>query len=200
MKNARVELSADRADLYEPLMRSALFQGEYEAAIRLVFRVEALWDWLMRWGCIKHVPMEQYDILEVDFVKALGLDRAVDRGHGTAAAELGESASSVLTVAASLAGKDGKALRYVLYRLDPDDVRHVAEAIMHSAGFLDATADLWGGEPEDGPRGWGPHSTAREKRWYEDTWPAAAPDTPPSSTSIDCSNRVETPVTPQDTV
>ncbi|BAJ32902.1 hypothetical protein KSE_71460 [Kitasatospora setae KM-6054] len=169
MRNARVELSADRADLYEPLMRSAWFQSEYEAAIRLVFRVEELWDWLMRWGCVEHVSQERYDILEVRFAKALELYRAGSSTKpGTAASELSDSLASVLLVAASLAGKEQLTMRFAFYLLEEDHARYVAEAVLHSAGFLDATADPWGGEPEGCPRGWGPHSTAREQRWWED--------------------------------
>ncbi|WP_371503022.1 hypothetical protein OG871_37695 [Kitasatospora sp. NBC_00374] len=43
-------------------------------------------------------------------------------------------------------------LRNVLYYLEAADLRHVAEAMMYSAGFVDGTVDLWGGEDNDDPR------------------------------------------------
>ncbi|MET9618225.1 hypothetical protein [Kitasatospora indigofera] len=167
MKNARVDLSADRADLYEPLMRSASPSCEGEAAVRLVFRVEALWDWLLRWKCIKHVSTDRYDYLHVEFAAALELARTADGGQQSASAELGRSARAVLTVAANLVGAEESSLRNVLYYLEEADMRHVAEAMMYSGGFVDATADLWGGEGADDHRGDGPNSREQQERWEE---------------------------------
>ncbi|MFD7735613.1 hypothetical protein ACFV6F_35155 [Kitasatospora phosalacinea] len=123
----------------------------------------------MRWECVEHVPQERYDVLEVHFAKALDPYREGGRSSpGAAASELSDSLASVLLVAASLAGKEQLTLRFALHPLEEDHARHVAEAVLHSAGFLDATADPWGGEPENRPRGSGPHSTARQRRWWED--------------------------------
>ncbi|MEV7177763.1 hypothetical protein [Kitasatospora sp. NPDC093679] len=165
VKNARVDLSADRADLYEPLMRSASPSCEGEGAVRLVFQVEALWDWLLRWKCIKHVSTDRYDYLEVDFARALELARTVDGDPQSARAQLGRSARAVLMVAANLVGAEQSSLRNVLYYLEEADMRHVAEAMMFSAGFVDGTVDLWGGEGEDDPRGFGPNSREQQERW-----------------------------------
>ncbi|MFJ5927728.1 hypothetical protein ACIQF6_34545 [Kitasatospora sp. NPDC092948] len=148
-------------------MRSASPSCEGEAAVRLVFQVEALWDWLLRWKCIKHMPTTRYDYLQVEFAKALELARAVDTDSRSASAELGRSAKAVLTVAANLVGAEDSSLRNVLHYLDEADMRHVAEAMMFSAGFVDGTVDLRGGEGEGDPRGFGPNSREQQERWEE---------------------------------
>ncbi|WP_030273677.1 hypothetical protein [Streptomyces sp. NRRL B-24484] len=167
MRNVRVELSAEREDLYEPLMRGACTVAQVEAAYRLVFQVEPLWEWLLERGFVELCSRERYDLLEVKLASALDhVWRNRDLPVLDAGAS-GTSARAVLTVAANLAGKDHTSLRNTLYDLDEDHMRPVAEAMMYAAGFLDGSADPWGNEDPGAERGWGPNSLAREERLEE---------------------------------
>ncbi|MFE3113895.1 hypothetical protein ACFXG8_40470 [Kitasatospora indigofera] len=167
MRNVRVELSADREDLYEPLMRGACTIAQVEAAYRLVFQVEPLWDWLLQRGFIELSSDERYDCLEVRLQAALEHVREKREAPVLEAGSSGKSASAVLTVAANLAGKDNYSLRNTLYDLDEDHMRLVVEAMMYAAGYLDGSADPWGNEDPSTERGWGTNSRAREERLEE---------------------------------
>ncbi|MEW1914233.1 hypothetical protein AB0442_38460 [Kitasatospora sp. NPDC085895] len=70
-------------------------------------------------------------------------------------------------MAANQVGAEQSSLRNVLYYLEEADMRHVVEAMMFSAGFVDGTVDLWGREGKDDPRGFGPNSKEQQERWEE---------------------------------
>ncbi|MFE2352041.1 hypothetical protein [Kitasatospora cineracea] len=171
MENARVDLTGPREELYEPLMRAVCPSSQGEAAFRLVYQVEPLWEWLLARGLVTVESRERYDLLDVDLPGAL--TRLQEEG-GVAGPEgrddpVARSAGAVLAVAANLAGSLHCSLRNVLYELTGDHVRLVAEAMMYAAGYLDGSADPWGNEgPASGhEEEWGPNSVAREERLAE---------------------------------
>jgi hypothetical protein len=166
VKNVRVSLSADREDLYEPLMRGACMITQVEAAYRLVFQVEELWAWLLRHGYVELVSGQDFDHLEVDLAAAAAYDHEIGApGFRAERPELSESARAVLVLAASLAGKTAARLRDLLYELDETVMRLVVEAMMYAGGFMDGSADVWGNEEPGDVRGLGPNSRANEDRW-----------------------------------
>jgi hypothetical protein len=48
---------------------------------------------------------------------------------------------SILQIAASLLGKRAVVLRHVCQNIDPEHIKHVAEAIMYTDGFLESVAE-----------------------------------------------------------
>ncbi|MFJ1757896.1 hypothetical protein [Kitasatospora sp. NPDC088134] len=169
MKNVRVDLSAAREDLYEPLMRAVCPSAQGEAAVRLVHQVEPLWNWLLAEGFVEHVRRERYDILTLGLAEALAHlgERAENAQSVDGGPELDPSSTAVLIVAASLAGSDRSSLRNVLHQLTGEHLRLVLEAMMYAAGYMDGSADPWGHEGPGVAPGEGPNSTAREERLAE---------------------------------
>ncbi|WP_282204959.1 hypothetical protein [Kitasatospora fiedleri] len=167
MKNARVDLSAAREDLYEPLMRAVCPSSQGEAAFRLVYRVEPLWEWLLSHGFIELKSREHYDLVDIDLRSALARMREDGGSSGSEGSgpEIDGSSRAVLAVAANLAGSDHGSLRNVLPELDGEHVAFVAEAVMYAAGYLDGSADPWGNEDPRTSTGWGRTVTRGRSAW-----------------------------------
>ncbi len=170
-ENARVDLTGPREGLYEPLMRAVCPSSQGEAAFRLVYRVEPLWEWLLARGLVTVESRERYDLFDADLP---GAPARLWEGGGVPVTEGGDeavarSAGAVPAVAANLAGSHHCGLRNVLYELTGEHLRLVAEAVVYAAGYLDGSADPWGNEgPAAGhEEGWGPNSVAQEERLAE---------------------------------
>jgi hypothetical protein len=135
-------------ETYRLLMRAGGTIYEVEAALDLLHRTPSLFAAMSEGGFVRSEDEPGgRPFLNVYFAEAIAAQR-------TGGFRLPHSDLAVLRIAASLAGKLAVNLRYDITGLDPSSVRHVAEAIMRAAGWLDAEADPTGGFPdgEGGPR------------------------------------------------
>ncbi|ROR46202.1 hypothetical protein [Kitasatospora cineracea] len=136
---------ADREHLAELALRAAAGLPPVEAGVRLAFQVEEVGDWLVGNGFVPLAEGPDGPSATVDFRRAMDrLGRPRQAGRAAARDVLGDRAKAVLTVAAGLAGVRTGPLRHAIEGLTHREARLVAEAVMHAAGFPDASANPYG--------------------------------------------------------
>lgn len=169
MDDESTQVPRDPEILEALLMRGASPIRQAEAAERLVVRVPDLQNWLINNGFIE-LRHQQRPYAITRFKEALAATGEILRNGYDALEDSGLSLScwSVLLVAANLSGEVRSTLREVK-ELDDEHAKLVAEAVLYSFGFFDATVDVNGGYGEDEL---GPNAIAYEER-FAGNWPSS---------------------------